>query len=447
MTGFNVSESLFFDVCCVKILKSFFISAGLLLSLYSHDYFNPVSSPEEKLYYPALVDKFYQQNHNRLFWFAPLAKELRLELINCMDTVMSYGLIAEPYHYEQLKQNLKNNSRDSLTVLKKDRIFTDAAIACMKDLSEGFKPSPWVGYDQVSSNYKESNDQFLLDRLLNCFTAVELKNLMESLQPQDKKYKLLKEELRLQKQKGDKKKIKQLSLSLNYLRWIDHFHFEKTIVVNIASAHLSYYEKDSLALSMKVIVGKPSTPTPRFATWCDQVILYPYWYVPRSIALNEYLNKFKRNPALVDAFNMQVVDGNGKIMNPYKLDWSSFGESYFPYTLRQSTGCDNALGIIKFNLTTPYGVYLHDTNNKTAFLSGYRYYSHGCIRMEKPIELGNRLLHNELDTAFLQSCYKDQQPIPIELDQPVPVFVVYIPAETNDEGMIDYYKDVYKLLK
>jgi murein L,D-transpeptidase YcbB/YkuD len=420
----------------------------LLICIIPFFYFNSVNpGDKEKLLYPVLVNQFYQQNEGRVFWFAPLAKELRRELINCIDSAASYDLVSQRYHYAQLLQHIESIPPDSSSLLQIDRIFTDAAIASMKDLSEGYKMSPWVGYDQVSPKYADSNNQFLLNRLSNCYTAPELKKLMAFLQPQEKEYELLKQELKIQKQNGNDQKARQLALSLNYFRWIHHFHFEKCIVVNIASAYLRYYEQDSMTLFMKVVVGKPSTPTPRFAAWCYQVILYPYWYVPRKIALNEYLGRLKRNPGLIDAMNMQVIDANGRVVDHYNLDWSSFNASYFPYTLRQSTGCDNALGVIKFNIASPYGVYLHDTNNKTAFFSGYRYYSHGCIRIEEAIDLGNHLLHNKLDTTFLQACYKYQKPVPVNLDQPVPVFVVYMPADASNTGTIRYYKDVYRILK
>lgn len=401
-----------------------------------------------KLYYPGLVKKFYQQNQNKLFWFGSTkTKQLRQELVDCIDTAMKYGLISEQFHYETLKENIENEPIDSLSLLQADTVFTDAAIAWMKDLREGYKVSPWVTFDQVSTRYEDVSNEFLLSQLSNVHSPADLGALMDVLLPQEREFKLLSSELKTRLQNGDNEKIQQLILSMNYFRWLHHVQFDKMIVVNIASAYLGYYEKDSLMLSMKVVVGKPSTPTPRFAAWCDEAILYPYWYVPRKIAVNEYLQKFKRNPALVDAMNMQVIDPEGKIVDHYKLDWSSFTKSYFPYVLRQSTGCDNALGVIKFNVTSPYGVYLHDTNVKTAFFSGYRYYSHGCIRIEKPIELGNHLLNHTLDTTFLQSCFKEQEPIILKIDEPLPVFVVYIPVETTPSGQIRYYKDVYKLLR
>ena len=404
---------------------------------------------DENLLYPALVNKFYLKNENNLFWFTPEKEKglLRQQLLSIIDTAWYYGLIAKTYHYAELKSYLDSTANDSVTILKSDRLYTDAAIAVFKDIYGGYKMFPWVGYDQLSENYADADNEYLLQSLLDIHNADQLKRAIDLLEPAHPEYLTLKQELQKQKDKKARDTVNSLQVSMNYYRWIHHFRFDRFIVINLAAARLHYYEKDSLILDMKAVVGKQSTPTPRFATVCDQVILYPYWYVPRSITFNEYLPKIKNNPSWLDAHNMQVIDGSGKIMDHHNLNWASFHTGYFPYIIRQSTGCDNALGVIKFNIISPYGVYLHDTNNKTAFLSNSRYYSHGCMRLEEPIELGNRLLAGKLDTTFLQSCFKEQKPIPVLLQKPVPVFVVYMPATADAKGKVLYYKDVYKLMK
>src|SRR6185312_10857 len=110
--------------------------------------------------------------------------------------------------------------------------------------------------------------------------------------------------------------IHSLVTTLSLFRWIYHFRLGKFIVINIPSASLLYYESDTLKLQMKVILGKPSTRTPRFAAYCDQIILYPYWNVPYKIGINELLPLFKKSPGLIDAMNMQVIDNTGKILDP-----------------------------------------------------------------------------------------------------------------------------------
>jgi len=436
------------------ILTTFFLlNKPGYLPQEKNDFYLPVGSGvEEKLVHPVLVNKFYLMNGNKLFWVTSgnEKKTLRQQLVSVIDTAWNNRLIEKKYHSAELQPDSDINITDSLALLNKDRLYTDAAIALFKDINEGYKMTPWVGYDQLSPKYADSIDQYLLQKLIAVKTAGHLKVSVAMLEPVHKDYLVLKIELKRQMlNMGNKAKdsITYLLTSMNYYRWIHHFRFDQFIVVNLAASRLQYYEKDSLRLDMKTVVGKTSTPTPRFATFCDKVILYPYWYVPASILFNEYLPKIKRNPSWLDAQNMQVVDGTGRVLNHHKLNWASYHSGNFPYILRQSTGCDNALGVIKFNIVSPYGVYLHDTNNKTAFLSAYRFFSHGCMRLEQPLELGNHLLANRLDTTFLQSCFKEQKPIPLLLEKPVPVFVVYMPAVADTSGKVRYYKDVYKLIK
>jgi murein L,D-transpeptidase YcbB/YkuD len=276
---------------------------------------------------------------------------------------------------------------------------------------------------------------------------------LSSLEPSNLDYVLIKKAL-LARQKKESRfsegptlsdTLLNLQRSLQLYRWIFHFGLDQFVLVNIAAARLDLYENGSSVIDMRAIVGKPATPTPRFASFCKQLILYPYWYVPASIAIGEYLSKIKRNPGWLDQRNMQVVDARGRVVDHHRLNWREFHAGYFPYTIRQSTGCDNALGVLKFDIETPYGVYLHDTNHKSAFLQASRFLSHGCIRLEEPLLLGSRLLRAGLDTAYLQSCYADKKPVARALGQPVAVFCLYLPATIDAEGQLRLHRDVYKL--
>jgi len=407
------------------------------------------SKPDKfPLIHTSLVNSFYKMNSNKLFWFnrGENFHLLRIELKNIIDSSAAAGLEKNKYHYTEIQQNLYRSfdETDTTTAMQWDRMFTDAAIAYSKDIYMGTNISSWVSYDEVSKSYVEPGNQYLLNHLIVSITPGQLRNYFRSIEPLDIEYVTMKDELQTQTKNAFRKL--QLSTSLNLYRWVHHFHFEKWIIVNIGAATLRYYEQDSLMLRMRAVVGKPSTKTPRFAAHCNQVILYPYWNVPSSIALNEMLPKFKRDPNQVDNLNMQVLNLKGRLIDHHKLNWRSYSKNYFPFQLRQSTGCDNSLGVIKFDLTSPYSVYLHDTNFKTAFMSGWRYYSHGCIRIEEPIELANRILNNKIDNKYLESCLKDQIPVPLILDHPVPVFVVYMTAETDKDNKIQYYKDIYGLL-
>jgi L,D-transpeptidase YcbB len=242
-------------------------------------------------------------------------------------------------------------------------------------------------------------------------------------------------------------RLQQLNLAVNYYRWLSCFtQNQPVIVVNIPAAYLKVYRKDDVLLEMRVIVGKKNTPTPTLASKVDEVVLYPYWHVPYSIATKELLPAIKRSPAFVDAGNYQILNGAGKIMDPYAINWHALSRSYFPYTIRQSTGCDNALGLLKLNFYNPFSVYLHDTPNKNLFSMNKRYFSHGCMRLQNPMELGHLVLKNNgiaIDTLSQKGCLRNQAPITVPAPEHLPVIVWYNPAGVDSTGRVLFFEDVY----
>ncbi|MBZ4191631.1 L,D-transpeptidase family protein [Niabella beijingensis] len=397
---------------------------------------------------PSMVDAFYRQREGRLFWFgagAGTEGTMRNELIRIFkEEAVLQGLDSLKY-LSMLPATIADLDSSESEVC--DRMFTDAAFAYFADLYGGDpRVRTRVGSDEITGKYGMIDRQYIVDRLSEVNSSALLKALVPALEPSQPLYLSLKDELQKQLELGDRKKIASLVISLNNFRWFCHFRFKNFIVVNIASAELNYFEQDSVILNMRIVAGKPSTMTPRFVTYCDQVILYPYWNVPRSIAVNEILPFCKKSLVVLDILKMQVINSKGEIVDPKRLDWKKFTAKNFPYRFRQSTGCDNALGVIKFNLTSPYSVYLHDTNLKSDFKAEKRYFSHGCIRIEQPLELANEILEDKLDEGFLKASIKGQQPIAKKVAEPVPVFVLYMTAEATASGAVKYFPDVYGLL-
>lgn len=245
-------------------------------------------------------------------------------------------------------------------------------------------------------------------------------------------------------------RIEQLCISLNYYRWLSCLVQDKSvIVVNIPAASLKVYRNNFVILEMRMIVGKKSTPTPTLTSTIDNVVLYPYWHVPYSIATKEILPVLKRNSGYINAGNYQVLNKSGNIVDPYSINWKALSRTNFPYIIRQSTGCDNALGLLKLNFNNPFSVYLHDTNNRNLFKNNRRYYSHGCMRMEKPVELGHLVLKNNaiaIDTLEQKGCLRNQSPVTVNADDHMPVVVWYNPAGIDSTGRVLFYEDAYKKL-
>jgi len=242
-------------------------------------------------------------------------------------------------------------------------------------------------------------------------------------------------------------RLQQLNLAVNYYRWLYCLvQQQAVIVVNLPAANLQVYQNREVLLRMRMIVGKRSTPTPTLSARISEVILYPYWHVPKSIATKELLPAIKRNPGYIDAGNYQVLDKAGNIVNPYSVNWHELSRSNFPYLIRQSTGCDNALGLLKLNFYNPFGVYLHDTPNKNLFKQQKRFYSHGCMRMEKPMEMGHFVLRQNrvaIDTLSQKGCLQNQSPITVKAVERMPVVVWYNPVGIDSARRVIFYEDVY----
>ncbi|HEX6181425.1 MAG TPA: L,D-transpeptidase family protein, partial [Chitinophagaceae bacterium] len=242
-------------------------------------------------------------------------------------------------------------------------------------------------------------------------------------------------------------RISELKITLNTIRWLNCIKSAgSVIVVNIPSASLLVYENGEVILESRVIVGKKTTRTPTLTSKVTEVVLYPYWMVPKSIATKELLPLIKKNPGYLNLNNMQVLDARGKVMNPADIDWNALSTNYFPYVLRQSTGCDNSLGLVKLNFYNPYNVYLHDTPWKVLFAANKRYFSHGCMRVEKAIELAHLLLEGNtmaVDSLEEKGCLINQSPVAVPASLQMPVFVLYNTAWIDSSANVSFDEDIY----
>ena len=240
--------------------------------------------------------------------------------------------------------------------------------------------------------------------------------------------------------------LHEIRQTLNFYRYLARFESDKFIVVNIPAARLAVFDKaGNRELPMAVIVGKAAKATPRFNCYLTDIVAYPYWNVPQSIAMKEIVPKVRENASYLDSQNMEVLNGRDQPVDPESIDWANVSASNFPYRFRQTSGCHNSLGLIKFTLNGPPAIYLHDTNARQLFdQTTDRWRSHGCVRVEKPVELANFVLGaTKFDQGFYDRCLTDQTPSTFKLPRPFPVFVTYNLADVDETGKLVYYKDVY----
>ncbi|MBK8210898.1 MAG: L,D-transpeptidase family protein [Rhodospirillales bacterium] len=136
-----------------------------------------------------------------------------------------------------------------------------------------------------------------------------------------------------------------------------------------------------------------------------------------------------------------LAPGGGEV-NPGTIDWAAVGAN-FPYRLRQDPGPRNALGRIKFMFPNPYDVYMHDTPSRSLFKRQVRAFSHGCIRVEKPMELAEYLLRGSWSRERIQRAIDGGKNRSMQLDKPVAVHLVYLTAWVDPNGLVQFREDLY----
>jgi len=243
-------------------------------------------------------------------------------------------------------------------------------------------------------------------------------------------------------------RVRQIELNMERWRWLPHELEESYILVNLANFTLDVVEHGRSTLSMRVIVGKPERRTPFFSADMTSLVLSPHWYVPPSIAIQDKLPLIRRDPGYVARQNFKLFRGGesgGSRIDPLSVDWSSVSARNFPYRLRQDPGPRNALGRVKFMFPNPYHVYLHDTPSRELFSKTERAFSSGCIRLEKPIELAEYLLRDDPKWSrkrILATIEKGAEQI-VPLHTTIPVHLWYWTAWVNEQGRINFHKDIY----
>lgn len=193
--------------------------------------------------------------------------------------------------------------------------------------------------------------------------------------------------------------------------------------VNVAAGQARLLVDENPVLSMRAIVGKPQTPTPMLLSTINEVIINPTWTIPWSIINNEISVALRHNPYYLAQNDMHWVNG-----------W-----------LVQEPGPENPLGRLKFNFVNPFSVYLHDTPFIQRFAEDNRALSHGCVRLEQPLELATWLLKENPAWSRLdiQDATTGLDTIRIPVAQTLPVAIVYWTAFVDADGLFELRDDIY----
>ena len=421
-----------------RILTLFIISCFVAGSFAQR----PVKIVDSGIKADSLVQKFYAINHEPLYWFSTKKDTKRAtEWLIAIETAKESGLVSQKLLTSQIRTAmLPKNIRNKALKANTDRQVTGVVLNFIKELQE---VKVHFDYDEVSAPMRDS---VYIHQLMNSKGKGPVSQIVSKLDCQDTDYQVLKKFLKDSITDNNSLKYKSVVQSMNILKYISLNRQPEYIVVNIPETEVRYYQNGKLKLKMKSVVGKKKNQTPTIASYITNIVTFPFWNVPFSIASKELLPKVQKDESYLERNNFEVVDAKGNVIDDSDLNWESYTEKNFPYFFRETTGPNNSLGVLKFNLGNPFSIYLHDTNSKGAFTKDLRFLSHGCIRLEKPIELADFLTKGKVNIWELKTGQKDTESKTIKLAQKVPVFIIYMPVVVDGEK-VTFLKDVYSLVK
>jgi len=244
-------------------------------------------------------------------------------------------------------------------------------------------------------------------------------------------------------------RILQIEINLDRYRWLPAEFTKRYVLVNIPDFRLYAYDGGKARFEQRVIVGDQyESATPVFADSMTYLVFRPEWNVPSRILVQEILPRLQDDDHYdLASRGLEVVDSTGRVVkDPSEIDWDDVDTADLHYRIRQKPGPTNALGRVKFMFPNRFNIYLHDTPSRKLFDRERRTLSHGCVRVENPVQLAEFVLDGQQgwNESRIQGAlgYSAKGNWVVSLEKPLPVYLLYLTAFVQDR-QVQFLNDPY----
>jgi L,D-transpeptidase YcbB len=241
-------------------------------------------------------------------------------------------------------------------------------------------------------------------------------------------------------------RVAELQDSLERWRWLPEPYLHARLMVNLPEFVLRGYDPDhKLDFTMRVVVGQVmgQHETPVFTHMMKYLVFRPYWNVPVDIARKELVPHIATNHGYLASRNFEVTNNKGVVLADYTAKEVSQGE----VMVREKPGPKNSLGLVKFMFPNQYDIYLHSTPAVSLFERTRRDFSHGCIRVQKPVDLAVWVLEGQGGDWDLDKVQEAMNSGPdnktVSLKTPLPIVIFYLTAIVAEDGQVNFFDDIY----
>ena len=433
-----------------------------------------LSSQKSFLANPKTMAAWYNQhNYNPDLVLSNIQNGDFDKLTGYYDKSSDHGFYPQMFQSKQIKQLVeKLNSADAIKT--KEEAYHDIAVLEVLTANSFINYSNFLQYGII--NPKKIYSRYFMatkrpDSLSICrvLAVKDIGTYLDSIQPKDPQYIALQKAYLTGASIGNlspEESKRVLLVNMERLRWKNKPKENSYVIVNIPDFRLNVMDSGKSVLNMKVCVGmgrnmdyaktlmhfddtdRVDNPNPHQTPILNSVIhsvqVNPIWNIPESIANKEIMVEAAKDPYYLSNKNINVYKNDKLIDDSEDIDWDTVRKS--DYSFRQQPGEDNSLGKIKFLFDNRSNVYLHDTPAKSAFYQSMRAVSHGCVRLGNPQGLALNLFGQDswqykmIDSDMMKS---KPDPTTIDLPKKIPVYITYVTCWADNNGILQYRKDVY----
>jgi murein L,D-transpeptidase YcbB/YkuD len=234
----------------------------------------------------------------------------------------------------------------------------------------------------------------------------------------------------------------EILANMEMWRWMPRDLGTDHVFVNIPEFMARVIRHGRTTHVTRVVVGTAGNQTPVFSDEMEYLVVNPYWHVPESIRMKEMLPEIQADPAGYFRRHGYEAVWNGQVIDPASVIWDENAVKFV--AIRQPPSEANALGRIKFMFPNQHAVYMHDTPSRKLFQRDWRAYSHGCVRVDDPMEFARAILEQEPNVSVetLEAMFGGDERR-VDLTQHVKVHIAYFTAWVDDDGALQLRDDLY----
>ena len=237
---------------------------------------------------------------------------------------------------------------------------------------------------------------------------------------------------------------KRLRSNMEMWRWMNEDMGDMYVFNNIPEFMQYVYKDGQIVRSEKIVAGMLDKQSSIFSRPLKYVVLRPQWRVPESIKVKEIWPSLIRGGGYMRQYALELETKDGRRLDWRTINWVN--TDIRNYEVVQPPGPKSVLGHVKFTFPSQHTIFMHDTPDKWMFRSSQRTLSHGCLRVQKPMELAEMVLMEDKgwDKDKIAELNRSG-PLNNEvvIDKRIPIHLVYFTAWVGDDGRQKIFADIY----